>query len=236
MKKHILFIAFVVIFLVICLLFSSLSKWLFGVSDAIDVGAENEQPLIIIDAGHGGIDGGTSSKDGVVEKDINLAISRNLAMLFRAAGYRVIETRTEDILLSGDAKTHKKQADLDARLALAHANIGAVFISIHQNAFPLTSCRGTQVWYSPNDPLSAELAEAVQAAVREELQPTNTRKIKVSTSGIYLLRSMKNPSILIECGFLSNADEATLLSTKAYRQALSLVIFRAIHEKIPLGS
>ena len=229
MKKHILFIAFVVIFLVICFLFSAISDLIFTASDLIEAGAENEQPLIIIDAGHGGIDGGTSSKSGVVEKDVNLLISKNLAALFRAAGYRVLETRTEDILLSGYAKTHKKQADLDARLALAHANEDAIFISIHQNAFPLTSCRGTQVWYSPNDPLSAELAGAVQAAVREKLQPTNTRKIKVATSSIYLLKSMKNPSILIECGFLSNEEEATLLSSKEYRQALSLVIFRAIH-------
>ncbi len=201
---------------------------------ALEAYHAEEKPTIIIDAGHGGIDGGTSGKNGITEKEINLSISKTLASLFRAAGYRVIETRTEDILLSGNAQTHKKQADLDARLSVANVNPDAVFISIHQNAFPLPSCRGTQVWYSPNDPFSMELASAVQASVKEILQPQNNRKIKVATSSIYLLRNMKNPSILIECGFLSSDEECLLLSTEDYQKRLSLVIYHAIAEKIPL--
>ena len=234
MKKSLFFYIFTIFFLIICLLFSAFSNLLKTLSATTEVFATQEKPIIIIDAGHGGIDGGTSGKNGVLEKDINLAISKTLAALFKAGGYNVLETRTEDILLSGNAQTHKKQADLDARLAVAKANQGAIFISIHQNAFPLPSCRGTQVWYSPNDPLSADLASAVQSNVKELLQPQNNRKIKAATSSIYLLRNMKNPSILVECGFLSNDEECLLLSTEDYQKKLSLVIFDAISEKIPL--
>ena len=110
MKKSLFFYIFTIFFLIICLLFSAFSNLLKTLSATTEVFATQEKPIIIIDAGHGGIDGGTSGKNGVLEKDINLAISKTLAALFKAGGYNVLETRTEDILLSGNAQTHKKQA------------------------------------------------------------------------------------------------------------------------------
>jgi N-acetylmuramoyl-L-alanine amidase len=237
LRKNYIFFVFVIAFIVLSLLLCALSNALLSLSKhTTEVLEEIDAPLLIIDAGHGGIDGGTTGLNGALEKEINLEISQMLSFLLKASGYRVIETRTDDVLLSGNAVTHKKQADLDYRLSVAKANPEAVFISIHQNAFPLSSCKGMQVWFSPNDPRSAELAYAVQSTVKELLQPQNHRKIKQATSGIYLLRHMENQCILIECGFLSNEQECELLSNKAYQQKIALSIYRAICEKMPIVS
>lgn len=196
---------------------------------------ESTAPVIILDAGHGGEDGGATGVNGVLEKDLNLALSQKLGILLELAGYTVIQTRSEDRLLC-DADTprgHRKQGDLEGRLAVARKYPNSLFISLHMNTFPNDSCRGTQVWYTQNDASSIEWANAVQGAIKKTLQPQNNRKTKAATSSIYLLRHATTPAILIECGFLSTPSECELLSTEAYQKALALTIFSAICDKMP---
>jgi N-acetylmuramoyl-L-alanine amidase len=146
----------------------------------------------------------------------------------------VVETRTADRLLC-DADTPKgrrKQGDLQARLKIAEAYPDGIFISIHMNSYPGADCQGLQVWYAHGDPRAAACAEAVQTGVRTLLQPENHRKIKASTSGIYLLEHAPIPAILVECGFLSTPRECRRLQDATYQKQLATVIFASLNKKI----
>ena len=238
MKQNTLLFSFGAIFLAVTLLCSVLFHALessFLPSTAADAQI-SERPVIILDAGHGGEDGGATGTNGVLEKDLNLSLTQGLAKLFRLAGYLVVETRTEDKLLYNDGtkKGHKKQGDLTNRLAFSDQYPNSVFVSVHMNTFPNQSCEGVQVWYSQNNGASKELAQAVQGKVSSLLQPNNHRKIKAATSGIYILRHIQVPAILIECGFLSTPSDCERLCDPAYRQKLILTLFAAISEKTML--
>jgi N-acetylmuramoyl-L-alanine amidase len=189
-------------------------------------------PVIILDAGHGGEDCGAIGSNGVLEKELNLSLTEDLAALLRGGGFTVVQTRTDDSALFDPAQgtKHKKQRDLNARLAIVEQHQDAIFVSIHMNTFPNDTCRGTQVWYSPNDPRSVFLAQGVQDTVKNLLQPQNNRKVKQATSGIYLLRHITIPAILVECGFLSNPEECGLLSQKDYQSRLCFSIFCGMME------
>ncbi len=195
----------------------------------------NEGAIIILDAGHGGEDAGAIGTNGVLEKDLNLSLVQTLAALLRGAGYTVVETRTEDQLLySPDTKKgHKKQSDLENRLAFTDLYPNSVLISIHMNTFPNSTCQGVQVWYSQNRAESAALAAGVQSKVKALLQSENNRKTKAATSSIFLLRHARVPAILVECGFLSTPAECERLCDETYRKMLALCLFEAICEKIP---
>ena len=196
--------------------------------------AESASPVIIIDAGHGGEDGGATGTNGVLEKDLNLAVSGMLADLLRGAGYTVVQTRTEDRLLydEGTKKGHKKQGDLENRVKYTEQYPNSILISIHMNTFPLDTCEGVQVWYSQNDERSAMLAKQIQDGIKEHLQSSNNRKIKAATSSIYLLRHAKTPAVLVECGFLSTPSECARLCDTSYQQKLALTLFDAICENL----
>jgi N-acetylmuramoyl-L-alanine amidase len=186
---------------------------------------------IVLDAGHGGEDGGASSASGALEKEINLAITLALRDLLITNGIQVILTRSEDILLydrTVDFKGRKKALDLAARRKIAEEAPNAVFVSIHMNAFPKSQYKGLQVWYSKNSPASFTLAESVQQLAKEKIQPENDRRVKPATSSIYLLHHLTCPAVLIECGFLSNPEEAALLSTAEYQNQLAFLLFLAI--------
>jgi N-acetylmuramoyl-L-alanine amidase len=202
--------------------------------------SSNTSPItcVVIDAGHGGEDGGTSSTAGVLEKDLNLSVAFALRDLFEAAGVPVVMTRTEDKLLydrNVDFHGRKKVLDLAARRLMAEkvaaeAREGggvSLFISIHMNAFPRPQYSGMQVWYGTGHPLSAEVAGAIQAA-SGAVMPENHRQIKAAGSNIYLLDRIQSPAVLVECGFLSNPAEAERLSREAYRYAVATVIFAAV--------
>lgn len=235
MKQKTLLFSFGAIFLTVTLLCSLLFRTLESsfLSDTLTNAQAVQSPVIILDAGHGGEDGGATGTNGVLEKDLNLSMTRGLAALLRLAGYTVVETRTEDKLLysEGTQKGHKKQGDLTNRLAFTEQYPNGVFISIHMNTFPNQSCEGVQVWYSQNNEASKELATAVQTEVTTLLQPNNHRKIKAATSNIYILRYAKTPAILIECGFLSTPAECERLCDPQYRQELTLALFAAITQK-----
>ncbi len=239
MYKNAHLISFCALFLCCTLLCSSLFCFTDAKLTLQDTEAqESDSPIIILDAGHGGEDGGATGTNGVLEKDLNLSLTRMLADLLRAAGCTVIETRTEDKLLyaAGTQKGHKKQGDLSNRLKFTESYPNSVFISIHMNTFPTPDCKGAQVWYSPNNAASKEWASAVQASVKQYLQPENNRKIKAATSSIYILKHAQAPAILVECGFLSTPEDCERLCNEDYQRALALVLFTAICEKLQAQS
>lgn len=225
---------FVALFLSVALLFSLSFSYLDALARPKVAAATAPKPVIILDAGHGGEDGGAVGVNGVLEKELNLSVSKTLAVLLRMAGHTVVETRTDDRLLYpvGTKKGHKKSEDLRARLAFTDRYPDSVLISLHMNTYPTPNCEGTQIWYSPNHPDSAKWASALQNGIKAHLQPSNRRKIKPATGAIYLLHRAKTPAVLIECGFLSTPTDCKRLSDPQYLFSMSLSIFLTIHEKI----
>jgi N-acetylmuramoyl-L-alanine amidase len=184
-------------------------------------------PVIVVDAGHGGIDGGASGADGTVEKDINLSIAKKLETILTSCGFQVIMTRREDDLISDPSLNtirQRKQQDIFKRLKIAENNPKNVLVSIHQNHYSQSRYKGTQVFYSKNHPDSQLLADALQQQIVALLQPDNTRKVKVVGSEIYLLNNCKNPSVMVECGFLSNPKDLSLLTNENYQSQMAFAI------------
>jgi N-acetylmuramoyl-L-alanine amidase len=187
---------------------------------------------VIIDAGHGGRDGGASTEDGVLEKHLNLAVAKKVQALLSLADVNVVMTRESDIMLASDDSEHKKRDDLNARLHMADAYENCIFVSIHMNKFPVAKYSGLQVYYSKNHAQSALLAEAVQGGAAAFLREGNSRTTKAADDSIYILHNIKVPAVLVECGFLSNPEEAELLQTEEYQNKLALVISAAILEHL----
>lgn len=193
--------------------------------------AQVRWPVVIIDAGHGGMDGGAVGIDGTYEKDLNLKISFILYDMLKANGVPAVMTRTEDRMLyteEQDKRGQRKMYDLKNRLLVATQNPGAFFVSIHMNKFPQSQYHGLQIYYSPNNAKSLSLAERVRAYNKTYNQPDNNREVKKATSSIYILHHIKNPAILVECGFLSNPEECALLGREDYQKKLAAVIFSAV--------
>ena len=185
-------------------------------------------PVILLDAGHGGEDGGAVGIGGVVEKDLNLAVTLQLDYFLRALGYETVLTRREDCdLHAQEASTlrERKRSDIQARFAMMEA-LGEddLFVSIHMNKFEQASARGTQVFYSTNLPQSRVLAESIQETVVRLLQPENSRQVKPSGDSIYLLYHAPRPAVLVECGFISNYDEAQRLQNEQYQRELAFAV------------
>ena len=195
-------------------------------------------PCIVLDAGHGGEDGGAVGVDGLLEKTVNLKVAQTMEDMFKLAGIPVVMTRTEDIMLHDpDAAIagKRKMTDLRSRLKIAQNTPEGVLVSIHMNSFSQAKYCGLQVYYSKNHEDSAELAQTVQDKVRCYLQHDNQRKIKPADSSIYLLDHCDRPAVLIECGFLSNPDECALLGKDEYLGELSTVLFTAVCDYLSAG-
>lgn len=186
---------------------------------------------VILDAGHGGIDGGAVGINGALEKDLNLAVAMRLAELLREAGVEVILTRDADILLDGGEGGRRKENDLKNRLAVAAAYPDALFVSIHMNTFPSESCKGFEAYYADTEG-SRDLAERIHAAVKERLLPSNRRTVRAADSSIYLLDKAEGRAVLLECGFLSNPEECQSLCEKDYQNRLCFAVFCGIMEHI----
>ena len=190
-----------------------------------------KEPMIIIDAGHGGIDGGTSTSDGVLEKNLNLSIAQKIATLCDLYSIDYIMTRFDSESLADEsAKTvrQKKVSDTKKRFEIIENNPQAIFLSIHQNHFSQSKYKGAQVFYSPNNPISEVLAETVQQQIKNLLQPQNNRIAKKTGTEIYLLYHAESVAIMVECGFLSNKEEAELLKTDEYQNKVAFAIFCGI--------
>ncbi|MGN0171827.1 MAG: N-acetylmuramoyl-L-alanine amidase [Acutalibacteraceae bacterium] len=189
------------------------------------VAQREQRAVIVVDAGHGGMDGGAQAPDGTMEKTINLAIASPLASMLRLCGYEVHMTRqTDDSIHDADCTTarEKKVSDMQNRLEMfENADLN---ISIHQNKFGVAKYYGAQVFYSTNNPASEKLATVVRESLYGLLQPDNTRTIKPGNKDIYLLYKTTAPTILVECGFLSNPQEFRELCDRDYQKQLAFAV------------
>lgn len=179
-------------------------------------------PVIVIDAGHGSPDGGTTGVSGVREDRVNLAVARRLEALLTLLGCETAMTRTgEDCVASeGDTIRAKKQSDLRNRVAQINALPAAVLVSIHQNHFPDGRYSGPQVFHTAN---AAELSRSLQKALTDALSPGSQRTAR-QASGVYLMEHITHPGVLVECGFLSNAEEERLLNTPEHQKKIAAIL------------
>ena len=184
---------------------------------------------IVIDPGHGGGDGGAVGVSGVCEDQLNLEISLRLQALLRLLGQEPVMVRRTDVSIhdpEANTVSEKKVSDLHNRVALVNETPGALLLSIHHNHFPEPKYKGAQVFYAPTAG-SRRLAELLQPLLRASLDPENHREAKPVDSAVYLLNHIDTDGVLIECGFLSNAEEEALLRTEAYQKKLAAVIAAA---------
>ena len=186
----------------------------------------NSLPLIIIDPGHGGPDGGAVSNDGIYEKDIVLAISIKLKYYLEQAGYKVTLTRSGDYDLAPNGSKNHKRDDIHKRVDMINNSNCLLFISIHANSYPNSSIYGSQVFYSNNGVESKLLSESIQETLFAILQ--NTNRSAKSISGKYLIDNTNKTGSLIEVGFLSNFREASLLKTDIYQDRVAYAIYIGI--------
>lgn len=181
---------------------------------------------LILDAGHGGEDGGAVSVTGVPESRVNLEIVQKLRDTLALYGVDPVVLREEDVSLHDpEASTlrEKKRSDLKNRVRAVEAVEGGTLLSIHQNSYPGSQYRGAQVFYAPTG-RSRELAELLQTALREELQPDNDRQAKPIPESVYLMNHVSCPAVLVECGFLTNPEEEALLRDGGYQRQLAAVL------------
>lgn len=217
------------IFLMIVLCVSSL---LFNAKDTIFANAKAKQYkyTVIVDAGHGGFDGGAVAMDGTSEKNINLKIAKKLKSMLKLNGINVIMSRESDTAINDyGTKIHtKKKSDMQNRLELMKENPDAVFVSIHLNKFTTSAASGAQVFYSDNFELSGTLAESIRKSIVALLEPENNRSIKKGTSSTYLLYNAKVPAVLVECGFLSNKQDLENLKSDEFQSKIAFAISEGI--------
>lgn len=185
-------------------------------------------PTIVLDAGHGGEDGGAVGINDMQEKDVNLAITRYLRDMLTASGFPVVMLRDGDYSIH-DANLptvkERKASDLRNRLKQINSYENCIFLSIHQNHFTEKKYSGAQMFYSTKTPESKVLAEMLRTAVTSLLQPNNKREIKPATKSIYLLYNAEQTAVLAECGFLSNPQEAEKLASEEYQQQMAFSLY-----------
>ncbi len=197
-----------------------------GGSRTVTVIAENEpierENIFIIDAGHGGEDGGATSCSGVLESQINLQIALRLNDLMHLLGFETRMIRTSDVSVytEGNSIAAKKISDLKQRVKIVNETQNAYLISIHQNTYPQGRYSGAQVFYNT---ASRQMAERLQGAFVQTLNPGSNRKCKPS-DGIYLMQHIQRPGVLVECGFISNPAEEAKLRTGEYQKKICCVI------------
>ena len=222
-------VVFLPFYLLICILLIGAAG--FG-SKAVTVYRENQpmqrQRCIVIDAGHGGIDGGATSCTGVLESHINLEISKRLNDLFQLLGYetRMIRTTDTSIYTQGNTIAAQKVSDLKERVRIGNETHGSLYLSIHQNTFSDSRYGGAQVFYGES-PEGQELAILLQSKFLETVNPDSHRSAKQS-KGVYLMQNLTCPAVLIECGFLSNPKEEAQLRDAQYQRNFCAVIVSVV--------
>ena len=205
-------------------------------SDAVTAMTENaaigNRTVIVIDAGHGGVDGGATSCTGILESQTNLQIALKLNSLLQLLGYETKMIRTTDVSIYTDGNTiaAQKVSDLKNRVKILNETDQAILISIHQNTYSDGKYYGAQVFYTQDED-SKKLATEMQNALIEHLNPGSKRQPKLA-KGVYLMEHIDKPGILIECGFISNPEEAVKLNDETYQKKLCCVIAAALTGQI----
>lgn len=201
-------------------------------SQAVTTFAENahieREVCIIIDPGHGGVDGGATSCTGILESQINLEMALRINDLFQLLGYETRMIRDQDVSIytKGETISQKKISDLKERVRIVNETPNALLISIHQNHYTDQRYRGAQVFYPPTDK-SDILANTLQTAFSTSIDPNNHRHSQ-KAKGIYLMEHIHCTGVLIECGFLSNPEEEQKLRNGTYQKMLSAVIVTTV--------
>lgn len=200
----------------------------------ISIQTSGEPPLqtLVIDAGHGGEDGGAVASNGALESEINLDIALRVEALADFWGIPTIMTRTASTIEypeDADTLSAKKKADQNARIELIENTPGAVLISIHQNYYPSAAPWGIQVFFGSVSG-SEQLAELTQENLTNQLAPGNRRLASAIDESIYLMRKVQCPAVLVECGFLSNETERQKLETASYRLELAAVLLASYQQ------
>lgn len=186
---------------------------------------------VIIDAGHGGFDGGAVAPDGTLEKDLNLSVALKLDSVLKIMGYETVLVRDTDVSTADDKGTERSQkvSDIKARLRLTEKYKDALFVSIHMNKYTSPQPHGAQVFYSQVDG-SKELAECIQRSITAGVQTDNKRVVKKTTKDIYLLYHAVIPSVIAECGFISNPDDLLKLKSDEYQLKIAAAIAAGIND------
>lgn len=199
---------------------------------SVNVSAKATQRYtVIIDAGHGGFDGGAVAFDGTLEKDLNLSVALKLDSVLKIMGYDTVLVRDTDVSTADDKGTERSQkvSDIKARLRLTEKYKDALFVSIHMNKYTSPQPHGAQVFYSQVDG-SKELAECIQRSITAGVQTDNKRVVKKTTKDIYLLYHAVIPSVIAECGFISNPDDLLKLKSDEYQMKMAAAIAAGIND------
>lgn len=229
-NRRLMIITFVILFGMVSIFYTN-AKYSTNTSNGRIRSKDKKETIILIDPGHGGIDGGATSPSGTMEKDINLKISLKLKDKLSKEGYKILMTREEDKgLYTDDGKIRKKKIeDLNNRCKMKKDTNCDLFISIHLNMFPQSQYHGAQVWYSKYKQ-SELLAKIIQKNLAKDLDPSNNRQEKPALDSYKVLRNNDTmPSVLVECGFLSNSAEEQKLKSEDYQDKIVESIAKSIN-------
>ena len=226
LKNKILRFKYMVIFIIMILAISI--YYYIGPTMTVNNGIADK--VIVLDAGHGGIDGGAESKNGVLEKDLNLKITLKLKEILERENIKVLLTRDSDSDLSdneNESIKSRKNQDLNKRIEMINNSSANLLVSIHMNSFPQEKYSGWQTFYKKNCIYSSEVAKLVQDNIKQVTQIENKR-VPMEINGVKIIEKSNIPSILIECGFLSNKQEAEKLNTEEYQEQIVQGIAKGI--------
>lgn len=214
-------------FIITFVLSIGLLLWYKGETEDAEIIIGHSPFTVVIDPGHGGFDPGKVGVDGTLEKDINLSISLLLKELLEKENIKVIMTRTEDKAVGQENGEVKKQEDMKKRVEIINESSANLAVSIHQNSFTNESSKGAQVFYHTQSSEGAILAKLIQEQIKLSVKDENRRMEKANDS-YYLLKKTMCPIVIVECGFLSNYEEATLLNDINYQKKIAEGIFNGI--------
>lgn len=213
--------------LVVSMLVLSKEAAEYASSGAVQVGKQEQKLCVVIDAGHGGSDPGKVGINGALEKDINLSVALLVKQFLEANDVEVVLTRETEEGLYDDNASNKKVQDMKQRVSIIEQTAPALTVSIHQNSYPEEYVHGAQVFYYDTSVEGKKLAELIQERLVEDIDPQNHRQVKANDS-YYLLKKTATPIVIVECGFLSNSEEAAKLCDLLYQEKLAWAIHLGI--------
>lgn len=190
---------------------------------------QREEMVVVIDAGHGGVDPGKVAINRALEKDINLAIAKKLEKMLQEDSIKVVMTRSEDEGLYEEGDSNKKVADMKKRCEIVNETKPDLMVSIHQNSYQSESVKGAQVFYYEKSEEGKKLADILQKNLIQDIDKTNNRVAKANDN-YYMLLHVQCPAVIVECGFLSNWKEAESLKTDEYQEKIAAAVKKGILE------
>ena len=220
---------FVLVALVLLLAILSFTVYLRGRGAIETLNVPSTKKIIVIDAGHGGNDPGAVSKTGILEKEINLKIALYLREYLEQSGSIVILTRDKDTGLYSSNSSNKKREDLKNRKNIVRESNADLFLTIHLNSFPKQQYHGAQTFYPKDNPSGKEVAKLIQEELVNSLDKDNQR-VPLSKDNVYIINDLTIPTVLVECGFLSNPEEAKLLKDSKHQRKIAWAMYVGIQK------